>query len=177
MTGISHTGRRSKGPCETQEGQSAHQGVFRLMAEGGPSRQAFMHHVPFSRKHVRQHSDQTFRRNIPEMVPVTCSLPPATDGAEVGEAGSRSPSGVQRLAPRQDLLATDVFFFLFFALRLLWRQRKNIKPIPAAVVRTAPVFLSHGEELHPASNHIVTTVSPRPLGSPLSKTAGTAVRP
>lgn len=41
-----------------------HKGVFRLMTRGGDSLQAFMHHVPFTAKHVRERSHWEFQEYL-----------------------------------------------------------------------------------------------------------------
>lgn len=57
-------------------GRSVHRkGSFRLMTRGGDSLQAFMHHVPFTAKHVRERSHWEFRGYLRSISITFCLLP------------------------------------------------------------------------------------------------------
>lgn len=64
-------------------------GSFRLMTRGGDSLQAFMHHVPFTAKHVRERSHREFLGYL-QSVSITFAsylLAPSTDAHRLKDGG------------------------------------------------------------------------------------------
>lgn len=78
-------------------GRSIHRkGSFRLMTRGGDSLQAFMHHVPFTTKHVRERSHREFLGYL-RSVSITfasCLLAPSADAHRLKDGGRQKQARV-----------------------------------------------------------------------------------
>ena len=66
------------------------------MTRGGDSLQAFMHHVPFTAKHVRERSRREFQGYL-RSVSITfasCILAPSADAHRLKDGGRQKQAGV-----------------------------------------------------------------------------------